>query len=261
MKNYLFQGDPHGSLDFARDVAVLAAEHDAEIMCVGDWGFVWPRRDKKWRLHEAPTNYLDELSKELALAGEKFAKPPVVMRFIDGNHDHHKWLGKIVDNALNELRPFEALGGIEVAPNVIYQARGSTHEDEDGTRFLFFGGAASIDHARRVKNISIWDEEVPSEVEFERARSHDGPFHVLVTHDAHDYPPGFEPKGDPDFRVRSAKCMDMIRRLSDKYQPGLHVHGHWHHRYSTMRGTTKVVGLNCNYAKLSDAVMLWSREP
>ena len=51
----------------------------------------------------------------------------VPMRFVDGNHDDHPRLKK--------LRGRVRVRGVEIAKNVIYQPRGSVHEDEDGTRF------------------------------------------------------------------------------------------------------------------------------
>ena len=241
----LFVGDPHGDLDFIEHAAGLAAEHDAEMIVVGDWGFLWPS-----------SNQLNALSIALTRAGEKFAKPPVTMRFIDGNHDWHPELRRLTFEAI-----FRSDGGygFEVAPNVRYQPRGSVYEDADGTRFLFCGGAPSIDRSLRTPGRSWWPEEVISETEYRRSLSAEGPIHVLVTHDAPDYPPGFMPKGDPDFRERSCRSMEMVRGLIDHHQPELHVHGHWHTRATTRRGNTRIECLNCNYARFPDSVMLWSR--
>jgi hypothetical protein len=76
VKQYLYLGDTHGDLDFVASAAALAAEHDAEIVQVGDWGFCWPGADQ-----------LIDLSLILQRAGELHAKPPVTMRFCEGNHD------------------------------------------------------------------------------------------------------------------------------------------------------------------------------
>ncbi len=225
-RQYLFLGDTHGDRHFIEKCARLAAEHDATIIQVGDWGYVWPGAD------------------QLAALLEILGNAGVSMRFIDGNHDDHP-----------RLRAMPA-----VTPRAIYQARGSVYEDADGTRFLFCGGAPSIDWEHRVPGKSWWpDEEVISEAEFDRAMSVIGPVHVLVTHDAPDYPPGFAPKGDAEFRKQSARSMEMVAALIDRHQPELHVHGHWHHRYTRQSGNTKTVGLDCNHARLESATMLWSR--
>jgi hypothetical protein len=151
------------------------------------------------------------------------------------------------------------------APNVIYQPRGSTHRDEDGTNFLFVGGAPSIDWQHRTEGRSIWTkEEVISDDEFMHALRVEGPIDVLVTHDAATFPPGYGPKGDPEFRAKAQRSMWMIHELIREHRPTLHVHGHWHVRRSTTWcdddpvRVTRVEGLNCNHALFKDATMLWS---
>lgn len=239
--NYLFLGDTHGDLDFVVRAAELAAENDAEIIQVGDWGFIWTWLNMKTMVSSI-SNQVKQLSIELERAGEKFAKPPVVMRFIDGNHDHHP-----------ELRRLSGGDATNLEHNVIYQPRGSVHEDKDGTRFLFLGGAPSIDKIMRTPGVTWWPEETITQDEFELARQAEN-IDVLVTHDAHDYPYGFKPKGDPKFREQSAQSMEYIRRLLYKHNPKLHVHGHWHFAY--VDGITR--GLDCNYGKFPGAIYLWS---
>jgi Calcineurin-like phosphoesterase len=242
VRNFLFVGDTHGDLKFMELAAAIAAEHDAQMVQVGDWGFLWP-----------DFNQLAALSTTLIKAGEDVAKPPVRLMFCCGNHDDHPNLRK---------RLAGSTFATELAPNVVYQPRGSTYEDDEGTRLLFVGGAPSIDWQDRMPGRSWWkDEEVISESEFAVAMKVEGPIHVLITHDAPDYPPGFTPKGDSWFCERATRSMDMVRRLCDHHRPVLHVHGHWHHRYSIVRGTTKIVGLHCNYGRLGEAVMLWNRNP
>jgi len=238
--NYLFLGDTHGDLDFVARAAEVAAENDAQIVQVGDWGFIWTHNGQV-------TNQVKQLSIELERAGEKHAKPPVVMRFIDGNHDHHPELRR-------EALHADASGSVSLAHNVIYQPRGSVYEDVEGTRFLFVGGAPSIDKAYRTKGISWWPEETITHEDMEKAFSHEN-IHVLVTHDAHDYPPGYSPKGDPEFRKQSNQSLGKVWRLRKHYNPVLHVHGHWHYRYTD--GVT--IGLASNINRFNDALYLWSK--
>jgi hypothetical protein len=224
--NYLFLGDTHGDLDFAIRAAEVACANDAEIIQVGDWGFIWHN-----------SNQVAQLSLELMRVGEREAKPPVVMRFIDGNHDHHPELRQR-DNTL--------------APNVIYQPRGSTHTDAAGTRFLFMGGAPSIDKGHRTEGVSWWSEEEITDEEFKRGM--EAPkADVVISHDAPDYPPGFQPLGDSEFRIKSYQSMEYVRRLLWKHDPILHVHGHWHSAY--VNGVTR--GLDCNYGKFTRSYFLW----
>lgn len=130
MTNYLFVGDSHSDLDYIEEVADLAAEYDATIIQLGDFGFLWPSIK-----HDCDVR-LPWVSQALVRAGEKHARGPVTCRWIDGNHDYHP-----------EIRKRLKTQGPEFAPHLIHQPRGSTYTDEDGTRFLFLGGAPSIDKA------------------------------------------------------------------------------------------------------------------
>ena len=235
-RNFLFLGDTHGDLAFVESAAKLAREHDAEIIQAGDFGFLWPGHDQ-----------LRDLSD--MLIGQK-----VVLRFVDGNHDDHPRLKK--------LRGRVRVRGVHIAVNVIYQPRGSVYEDEDGTRFLFLGGAPSIDRGLRTPGKSWWPEETITEPEFSLARSAKGPIHVLVTHDAPTYPPGFSAKGSPSYQRDQKRSMRYVDDLIRHHRPILHVHGHWHSKYSRGRGRTIVEGLDCNQndpTYLKDSVLLWSR--
>lgn len=236
MKNYLFLGDVHNDLDFAESAANHARKHNAEIIQCGDWGFLWPGRDQ-----------LEELSDMLVGIG-------IILRFVDGNHDDH--------TRLKKLRGRVRTRGVEIAKNVIYQPRGSVHEDEDGTRFLFLGGAPSIDRDSRIEGESWWPEETIKTAEFARAKSALGPIHVLVTHDAPTFPPGFTPKGSPSYQHDQARSMGLVNKLIHHHKPTLHIHGHWHTRATTQCGVTRVEALDCNQLDptyLDDATLLWSR--
>jgi len=238
MKKYLFLGDTHNDLAFVESAGKLAREHGAEIIQLGDWGFIWPGATQ-----------LDELS-------DMLVGLDVTMRFIDGNHDDHPNLKKLCGESKIE---------VTCASNVIYQPRGSVHEDEDGTRFLFLGGAPSIDRASRVPGLSWWPEEVITEAEFKRALSAKDPIHVLVTHDAPAFPPGFSGKGSPDYQREQLRSMKLIDALIKKHRPMRLMHGHWHSRYDRRHAKgTIITGLDCNQldaAYLDDSTLLWSRAP
>ena len=237
MRSYLFLGDTHNDLDFAESAARLAREHGAEVVQLGDWGFLWPG-----------SNQLDQLSDMLVGLG-------VTMRFVDGNHDDHPTLKK--------LRGRVRARGVQIAANVIYQPRGSVHEDDDGTRMLFLGGAPSIDRAGRTPGRSWWPEEVITKDDLDTALSAKAPVHVLVTHDAPTFPPGFTPKGSPGYQRDQLRSMRYVDDLIRRHRPRLHVHGHWHTRATTYRGATRVEALDCNQldsAYLSDSTLLWSRD-
>lgn len=237
MTNYLFLGDTHNDLDFAESAAKLARQRGAEVVQLGDWGFIWPG-----------SSQLEELSDMLVGLG-------VTLRFCDGNHDDHPHLKK--------LRGRVRVRGVEIAKNVIYQPRGSVHEDDDGTRFLFLGGAPSIDRAGRIEGESWWPEEVIAEADLDLALSAKAPIHVLVTHDAPTFPPGFTPKGSPGYQRDQLRSMKYVDKLIQRHRPTLHVHGHWHTRYDRPHKCgTLTTGLNCNALDstyLDEATLLWSR--
>ena len=235
---YLFLGDAHNDLEFTESAAKLARQHDADLLQLGDWGFLGPGRPHQ----------LEELSDMLVGLG-------VTLRFVDGNHDDHI--------ALKKLRGRVRVRGVEIAKNVIYQPRGSVHEDDDGTRFLFLGGAPSIDRARRVEGESWWPEEVITQADLNIALSAKGPIHVLVTHDAPTFPPGFMPKGSPSYQRAQVLSMKRVDKLIQHHRPTLHMHGHWHTNYTRPhKNGTITTGLNCNELDstyLDEATLLWSR--
>jgi calcineurin-like phosphoesterase family protein len=244
MNNYLFLGDTHGDLDFATAAADLARQHTAEIIQCGDWGFIWPSNTQ-----------IDELSAMLVERG-------VTLRFVDGNHDDHATLQRL--SAWGHIVQGQQVPAVTIANNVLYQPRGSVHEDKEGTRFLFLGGAPSIDQEGRVEGKSWWPEETIKPSELHRALAAKAPINVLVTHDAPDYPPDFSAKGSPWYRVAQITSMHNIDTCIYKHRPQLHVHGHWHTRYTRQHRTgTRIEGLNCNEldsAYLAKSTLLWSRQ-
>ena len=237
-QKYLFLGDTHGDLDFVKSAGTLARDHGAEIIQLGDWGFIFPE-----------SSQLSALSHMLVGFG-------VTMRFVDGNHDDHR--------SLKKLRRRTCSRGVAIAKNVIYQPRGSVHEDEEGTRFLFLGGASSIHRASLTEGQDWWPEETITEAEFKRALLARGPFHVLVTHDAPAYPPGFKAKGSRSYQRAQSLSMRRIDTLIKKHRPAQHLHGHWHVRYENRHAVgTVITGLDCNTIDpeyLDESTLLWTRQ-
>lgn len=236
-KKYLFLGDTHGDLDFAKSAGKLARAHKAEIIQLGDWGFILPN------------------SPQLGALSHMLVKLGVTMRFVDGNHDDHPSLKKLSSRTRSR--------GITIAKNVIYQPRGSVHEDEEGTRFLFLGGAPSINRAGLIEGESWWPEETITQAEFKRALLARGPIHVLVTHDAPTYPPDFAAKGSRSYQRAQTLSMKRIDALIRKHRPARHFHGHWHVRYENRHAVgTVITGLNCNELDptyLDESTLLWTR--
>ena len=229
----LFVGDLHGDLTTADRVITKAKDTNCdEIVQVGDWGFMWPSRNES-----------TELSSMLV-------DKNIRMRFIDGNHDWHP--------KLQALRPScEDNAG----PNLTYQHRGTMHEYKDGTRLLFMGGAPSIDRRVRIEHVSWWKEEMITEADVEAALKWKGtPIDVLVTHDSSTHPPGIKETNNMSFNISAQICHAAVDKLIHELSPALHVHGHYHMRYSDKIGNTKVEGLASNIDLFKDLYLIYEHE-
>ncbi len=144
---FIITGDTHGTLDIDK-VERFFGEHEGEyteddylIICgdVGVCGFS-PDVEKETR------RILQEI--------------PVMVLFIDGNHEHHE--------RLNDLPVDEWMGGKVhfVESNIIHLMRGQVY-DIDGVSFFTFGGAYSVDRYMRTQGIDWFPEEIPTREEYE----------------------------------------------------------------------------------------------
>jgi hypothetical protein len=127
-----------------------------------------------------------------------------------------------------------------------YQHRGSLRVDADGTRFVFLGGAVSIDKADRVPGRSWWPEEAITPHDVRVAERH-GTAHVLVTHDAAALPPDVNDVGVAiGHRLAATDNRAYIAEAIQALRPQVHVHGHWHRAYQTQAGGLTTIGLDCD---------------
>lgn len=138
-------GDTHGEFDpfLNRLARYNITPNDTVIVC-GDFGFVWG------------DPYHNAMLKELA-------KQKFTICFVDGNHENFEFLN---------LHPLEENwnGGMihRVENNVIHLMRGQIYEIE-GNTFFAFGGAYSIDKYMRRRNVSWWEEELPTNQDYKTA--------------------------------------------------------------------------------------------
>jgi hypothetical protein len=170
------------------------------------------------------------------------------MRFCDGNHDDH--------TRLHELPPVEN----NVAKGITYQHRGSIHEDVDGCRFLFLGGAPSIDKSWRIQNKAPWwPEEEITEKDMQITMSHlrSKPIDVFVSHDAAWPPPGIKDTDEILFMIKARWSQSCIAKVIRMFQPQLHVHGHYHVNYESQYENTTIQGLASNLQPLDQAVKIY----
>lgn len=239
---YLFLGDTHGDLDFAQEAIKLATDEDIiDIIQVGDWGYFLGREP----------DYSTALNQMLERNG-------VTMTFVDGNHDDHTRLRNYTE-AHSLAGGTQPGGGVLIKSNLVYQPRGSWFEDLEGTRFLFCGGAPSIDKANQMMKHTWWAEETIADEEYQTALDASGPFDVLVTHDAPKFPQDYGPKGTLQHQALNHRSMEMVAGLIEKHRPPLHVHGHWHERYTIDNGVGVTEGLASNFDRLYEATMIWSK--
>lgn len=214
----LLLGDVHGAYGWLK-LAVRAANSlgISRILQLGDFGF-WPHYASGKEFLQKANETLDENGVELW--------------WVDGNHENHDWL------AIQERDEdgFWRLG------NIIHIGRGSRWS-WGGRSFMGCGGAYSIDKMYRREGESWWAGETITEGDVLNC---DGlSVDVLVTHDAPWGAPnviGFETVGDKDDYPESAANRKRVAAICDLVQPKLLVHGHYHHRNSTMYKSTRVEG-------------------
>ena len=105
-------------------------------------------------------------------------------------------------------------------------------------------GCVSIDRHLRVTGESWWPTETitADDVDTLIGRASGG-LDVLFTHDAPTLPPGMRPLGDPVLRADCAASTAHVARAVEVTAPKLLLHGHYHRRYTSTYGTTRVEGL------------------
>lgn len=170
-------------------------KEDTVIIC-GDFGGVW--------YQEGYPAYEDELRSENYWL-DWLEKRPFTVVFVDGNHENH--------NRLSHAFPVKKWCGgrvHEIRPHVFHLMRGEVYEIE-GQKVFAFGGASSHDisdgiidssdkdwkkqcrrlelrgrRMYRVKGISWWPEELPSEEEMDNGRKnlelHNWNVDYVITH-------------------------------------------------------------------------------
>jgi len=155
-------GDTHGVRDFYKllspELSTLTKE-DYVIIC-GDAGVIFNPR-------EAP--YYINLYSYL----------PFTVLFVDGNHENF--------DALNSYPEELWCGGKihRLSNSVFHLMRGQVFTIEN-TTFLTFGGALSFDKRRRKAGESWWEQEMPTEADYQEAlKSLKGVEHIdyVISHD------------------------------------------------------------------------------
>jgi Icc-related predicted phosphoesterase len=215
----LLLGDVHGESGWLK-LAIRTADalEIDTILQLGDFGY-WPHTGSgKVFWNEAKTN---------------LSQRGIQLWWVDGNHENHDWI---------DAQPRDENGLWQDGP-IVHIGRGARWIWGDGVTFLGCGGAYSIDKSWRTEGTSWWAGETISEADVIRC---DGPdVDVVVTHDA----PwgaanviGYETVGDKDDYPDSAANRKRVAAICDIVKPKLLVHGHYHHRNSTVYKSSRVEG-------------------
>jgi hypothetical protein len=184
------------------------------------------------------------------------------MVFLDGNHDDHQWLARVVVQAAG--RP----GPLLVAPRVWYAPRG-TRWRWHGRTWLAAGGGVSVDRVARHSGRDWWAAEEITDRQ-EAAIAAAGPADVVLAHDAPtaglpDLPlpaPWWHPSDLDRAVAHSARLQRIVAAAGARHV----IHGHYHVRHDTDvslgYGPVRVTGLSCagharSCAVLDVAAMEW----
>lgn len=218
----LLLGDVHGDPYWFGHACHVAQRLNCHtILQLGDFGY--------WEHAPPGGEFLDRCAEHLQETDRTCI-------WVDGNHENHTVLREtygpggffhqIIDSGFWRIRE-----------RLSYAPRGHRWTWLNHT-FLACGGAYSIDKRYRQEGMSWWPEETITEDEM-RACIDGGPTDVLVSHDAPDGAPGVIPAEgtwdrQKDNWPESLENRKRLARIVKHTKPQLVVHGHYHHRNSTV---------------------------
>ena len=185
------------------------------LIVAGDFGLVWD--------HTRPG------TRELELLAW-YEQQPYTVLFVDGNHENHDRLDKLDTQTM-----LGADVGV-VTNNVFHLRRGRVYRIPDVTtqgsevkKVFTFGGAESIDQARRIVGISWWPTEIPSRAEFdlgwENLKRNQWKVDYVVTHTAPTSV--LLSRGITLYRPHDP-TQEMLEQMWEKLEYKHWYCGHWH---------------------------------
>ena len=162
----IITGDTHNYFDgrrlYRENFDYTGLSKDDYLLIAGDFGYVW---------------HGDERDNEEL---DKLADLPVTILFIDGNHENFDALDSY------EIREWHGGKVHFIRDTIIHLLRGEIYNIE-GYRVFTFGGAYSVDRYIREEGTSWWPQELPSDAEYENARTnlkaHGNSVDLIVTHE------------------------------------------------------------------------------
>lgn len=225
-------GDVHGNSTWAHTAMYHASDQGAErVFFLGDFGYSFR------------PSFVMALTNASVDTG-------LIIEWIDGNHEDFDYLESI---------------GFDLGPNFKYHPRGSV-EDIDGVRFMFLGGATSVDRQWRTPGKSWWPQEALTFTDV--ARAHEaGKADIILSHDAPHLPPMLNDNTAPfpkiDLQI-SGLHRAIYRHVYNDAQPKAIFHGHYHvfyrKQYNEPWGDVDVYGLNCDGTSLFENVVIIDTE-
>lgn len=211
-------GDIHGGIDMQKLRDWRQGENlgpDDYLVIAGDFGFPW--------------DYSEEERADIAWLESR----PYTVLFVDGNHERfdywkerpvERWNGGLVQR-LSDASPIRRLMRSEVY-------------DIDGATVFTLGGATSVDRDFRTLGVTWWPEELPSERNFEEARSNLERFgwkvDYVITHTCSTrlLPPTLYPQPGWD-RPQVDRLTGFLDELEDRLDYTRWYYGHFHRDANT----------------------------
>jgi hypothetical protein len=234
LTDIVLAGDWHADATHAVRVIEAAASIGAtRVVQTGDFGF-WPQ-------HPRGRDFITKVAARCVELG-------LSVWFCDGNHEDH-----------SQLPHASADQPVSVAPSVWWVPRGTVVE-WDGRRVMFMGGAVSVDQPRRTPGIDWFPTEIPTPAEVARAVGA-GPVDIVAAHEGLPGTPlvstyrSFIP---PEIVELADRVRSQMGDIADAVSPDLWVHGHWHHRMSAVRGSTRVECLHESRGPFEETMMVCS---
>jgi len=160
-------GDTHGWIDYNKIMRLESNSFTGRklkksdyLIVLGDFGILWDKSDSHKRLFQ------------------EWSSKPYTVLFIDGNHENFPVINSY---------PIEIWNGGKVhnINGVLHLMRGQMFNIE-GKSFFTMGGGDSVDKMRRIPDVSWWQEELPSFIEYDEGirnlESHNNVVDYILTH-------------------------------------------------------------------------------
>lgn len=202
-------GDTHGEWNYVFEKIKNLEIRDCLLIHVGDVGIGFRPENGQRRQFEELNSF--------------FSARNIQFKAIRGNHDNKKYFDENVK-----------LSNFELLPDYTYR-------EFNGEKFLFVGGAVSIDRKLREPNVSWWKDEI-FVLKPELCQKVD----VLITHTAQTWNGPCDKNGIKYWCERDSSLWEdckeerfLLDKLIELCQPKNHFAGHFHRYYFSEVGGIK----------------------